>query len=304
MILVAFLLFGQLAYASTATTVVIVNNNRCQDSKCAPRVCSSVGCSGCGCVDCRIDSHCTGINRFCVHNSCVQCVANSNCASDANCDSSCDGNRCNQRSNLNCLTDNSTRNAFGQFRHCLINSRTCVECLSNDHCSGSKPFCDLSSYRCEACLTNMHCRSQEDCNALCDVTVPGNHHCYNVNSTVINCTSSNQLCYRYEGACYDKCFNNSQCDTLFTDKLFCRSADQRCVGRLNDDQCGISLNETCGKQCSYVQSQDQTLCSGGSSCSGLTPYCTHFANGYYCSYASTLHASLVILLILVCMVIF
>jgi hypothetical protein len=186
----------------------------------------------------------------------------------------------------------------------LIGSRRCVECLSNDHCGNLKPFCDTSTYRCEACLTNMHCRSQEDCNGLCNVTVPGDHHCYNINSTVMNCTVADQLCYRYEGECYDRCFNNSQCHTLFTDKVYCRLADQRCVGCLNDDQCGISLNETCGNQCSYIQSQDQTLCSGGSSCSGGSPYCTHFATGYRCSHASTLNAKLLTVLILICMMIF
>jgi len=291
--------------ASTATNVVVINNNRCHDYKCSPRVCLSDGCSGCGCVDCRVDSHCNGGKPYCVRNTCVQCIANSNCASDGNCDASCDGNTCVQHSPLNCLTDNSTRNSFGQFRHCLINSRICVECLSDGHCSTSKPYCDTSTYRCEKCLTDIQCRYQENCNAKCNTAVPGNHLCYNVNSTVANCTLVNQLCYRYEGACFDKCSNDTSCHNLFVDKQSCRLTDQRCVGCLNDDQCGISLNDTCGKSCSYIQSQDQTLCSGGTTCLGDKPYCTLFADHRYrCSLAHTLYANLYIALVLVCIVVF
>lgn len=268
--MIVFFLLLEAAVASTATNVVVINNNRCRDYKCSPRVCRSDGCSGCGCVDCRSDSHCGWATDrpYCSSNTCVQCLGNGHCASDTNCNSFCTSNSCVSTSRLDCTQLVNTT-------HCLIGQARCIECLSDSDCPSK--HCRPDTNTCEACLTNLHCRSNDACNDVCldwKCSTP-------VEAAVCNRTND-EVCYEWLGECRPSCLSeNGTCSTGKN----CNTNNGKCYNCVIDDHCGISSNETCNSHCQYLPDTIQTQCGPYSVCP-LGKSCRpslYYDHIYYCS---------------------
>ena len=280
--------------------------HRCSDGECSPRVCRYPGNCDYSCMDCRSDANCGWASGrpYCSGNSCVQCTSVGHCASNNNCDVSCDSGKCNVHSSLDCTSQKGTP-------YCVIGSSKCVECLDNSHCGGSKPYCS-SSNTCEECLNNFHCRNITHCNALCEVGNTGSPGfgatCQHpIEQEFLEC-SDTEVCYEWLGQCHDKCFpsgNQSGCPPLNStvDGDQCNPNDGKCYLCISDFQCNTSTNQTCGAVC-QLNSDHQHQCTSGTTCT-LTQNCKLKlnGNGFQCSFASILQINVVFLVFLVLLIV-
>lgn len=258
----------------------------CRDSDCKPHVCIKEGeeCANfvCECVECRNDRNCeiltNGTKPLCRGHVCETCYDDSDCATDENCDATCDGTQCIQHSDLNCK-------AKGQY----CRNRQCVDCYHDIMCQRGrsaihgKPYCSLSTNTCHECTYNGHCRSQTNCNAICNTTTSDVYVCQTSDDIAAaadrNCTEFDELCYPNEGECHAKCETDKDC-SFFQDKPYCNNVTGRCAECVTHDHCGISNHQTCNSQCRNYPNPDEYKCMYPFRCKP-NEACVRWGNEYY-----------------------
>lgn len=122
----------------------------CTGTPGAPRCDRSKG----ECVGCVDSGHCGGATPSCDPASRL-CVV---CASDAECQSRGQGNRCVNKQE--CVECTSNADCPGQV--CNLTTNRCGECASDGDCAGnaSRKACDVATSQCVECASDAHCPGQ------------------------------------------------------------------------------------------------------------------------------------------------
>jgi hypothetical protein len=145
--------------------------------------------------------------------------------------------------------------------------------LDDENCNNpNKTHCNIDTHQCETCNNDDQCRSNENCNAFCNVTVTTEHYCENMilNGTVNveRCNATVNICSINEGKCHVRCKSNDDCNN--TGYPFCDLSDGSCNQCLNNSNCW-----------------DQNICymkqeiEGGKSWYVIDAYCIMNGENYY-----------------------
>jgi len=135
--------------------------------------------------------------------------------------------------------------------HCDTASGTCVECVSDAHCSGDAgwPRCDSEIHRCVVCRGSADCPPAMTCEpvtrsclfACTDAGVcPGGRQCDSARSICVECTSKAQCPVPGRGACETatglctECASNADCSSP---RPYCDRTRGTCAQCLSQRDC-------------------------------------------------------------------
>lgn len=208
------------------------------------------------CVECLNSDHCSGNKKYCIEGVCHECSIDSECASDTDCDVYCD--------NYSCIHSNVEElNCKKQGLKCFIGNRFCVECNSNNDC-GSGRLCNLATRTCEVCKFDEQCRSDDECNAYCNVT---SGSC-ELPSILLNC-NGNLRCNKQTAKCVD-CLDNGDClSNIFL--TTCNTSSNTCHQCLTDVDCRSDYN--CNAKCAVIYKLNRPINICRNDVSGVLSCC-------------------------------
>ena len=259
--------------AGVGTGPQVPSLNNCLDGgiKCdreGARVCLPTG----RCGECSLPEHCPGRACDTVSATCVDCMADTDCADDAKVcqfssrtciecrtspDCKQDGLRaCDTQTNtcVECVDGTSPNGCQPERPACQM--QKCVECTSDTNCPPSKSRCITEETRCVQCKQNPDCQRLDpkkpvcfvddntcvQCNADSDCKDPNASHCNPSTHSCEACTAVEQ-CKHISGL--------TECDTKSRKCVECVEGGRTC-GR---NACILSTHE-----CSTVVAGSRGLC--------------------------------------------